>query len=244
MRLMNTLRIQAALEWSLAFLALLVIPVLVIEDRATSAELRFTAGVLNWIIWLAFTADFAIRWAADRRWRFLREGWFDLALIVLTPPVLPESLQSIRSLRVLRLLRIGAMASIGLRSARRSFGARKFHFVALFAVLTVVLGAAGVFVVEGGDNRAIQSFEDALWWAIVTSTTVGYGDVSPVTTEGRLIAVILMLIGIGVIGVFTATVASYFFAQDEQNLEARLTVLERKIDLLLELRNSDVRPPG
>lgn len=241
---MNTARLQTALEWSLAFLALLVIPVLVVEDRATSPALRYAAAVLNWVIWLAFAADFGIRWAADRRWRFVRENWFDVALIVLTPPVLPESLQSIRALRVLRLVRVGAMVGIGLRSARRAFGPRKFHLVALFAAATVLLGAAGVFVFEGGENRSIQSFEDAVWWAIVTATTVGYGDVSPVTTEGRLIAVVLMLVGIGVIGVFTATVASHFFAQDEENaVTARLDTLERKLDLLLERRDPGIREP-
>ncbi|HVL67447.1 MAG TPA: ion transporter [Vicinamibacterales bacterium] len=239
---MKTARLQAALEWPLAFLALLVIPVLVLEDRATTPELRYVASVLNWIIWLAFTADFVLRWSADRRWRFLREGWFDLALIALTPPVVPEPLQGFRTLRVLRLLRAGAMAGIGLRSARRAFGAHKFHFVMLFAAATVLLGAAGVFVFEAGENPAIGSFGDALWWAIVTATTVGYGDVSPVTTEARLIAVSLMLIGIGVIGVFTATVASYFFSQErEQELSVarRLEALERKLDLLLERQGAD-----
>jgi voltage-gated potassium channel len=141
-------------------------------------------------------------------------------------------------------LRVGAVAVIGLRSARRAFGARKFHLVALFAAVTVVLGAAGVFVFERGENRTIQSFGDALWWAIVTATTVGYGDVSPVTIEGRLIAVTLMLVGIGVIGVFTATVASYFFAQDEENVVTRLDALERKVDLLLERRESGTRQHG
>jgi voltage-gated potassium channel len=72
----------------------------------------------------------------------------------------------------------------------------------------------------------------------VTATTVGYGDVSPVTVEGRLIAVILMLTGIGVIGIFTATVASFFFEQEKQSdigeLETRLNAIERKLDEILE----------
>jgi voltage-gated potassium channel len=72
---------------------------------------------------------------------------------------------------------------------------------------------------------------------VVTATTVGYGDVSPVTLEGRLIAVVLMLTGIGVIGVFTATVATLFFEQDKESelaaVAARLDSLERKMDLLL-----------
>jgi voltage-gated potassium channel len=234
-------RLQLALEWPLAILALLVIPALIIEERAASPGLRATANVLNWVIWLAFCADFLIRWASDRRWSFLRSAWFDLALIVLTPPFgVPDSLQGARSIRVLRLLRLlraGAMAGIGLRSARRAFGARKFHIVVLFAAATVTLGAAGVFVFESGKNRTIGSFGDALWWAIVTATTVGYGDVSPVTTEGRVIAVLLMVTGIGVIGIFTATVASFFFEQESDNsaaqVAARLEALEHKIDALL-----------
>ena len=234
-------RLQLALEWPLAVLALLVIPALIVEEKATSPELRAAANLLNWIIWLAFCADFIVRWSADRRWGFLRTSWFDLTLIVLTPPFgVPESLQSARSVRVLRLLRLvraGAMAGIGLRSARRAFGARKFHIVILFAAATVMLGAAGVFVFEAGQNRSMSGFGDAIWWAIVTATTVGYGDVSPVTTEGRIIAVLLMLTGIGVIGIFTATVASFFFEQDRgaggADIAARLDAIERKLDALI-----------
>ena len=232
---MNPASLQRLLEFPLAILALLVIPVLIIEEKAADPLLRTTAVVLNWTIWLAFCLDFAVRWMADRRWRFLREGWFDLTLILLTPPFLvPESLQGAR---VLRLVRAGAMAGIGMRSARRAFGPRQFHLVATFAALTVLLGAGGVYLFERGQNPAINSFGDAIWWAIVTATTVGYGDVSPVSSEGRVIAVCLMLIGIGTIGIFTATVASYFFVQeqDEQlDLRARLDAVERKLDLLLE----------
>jgi voltage-gated potassium channel len=246
---MRTARLRV-LEWPLAVLALLVVPALIIEERAVSPELQRAARVLNWIIWLAFCADFALHWILSRRWNYPRTAWFDVALIVLTPPFLvPESLQGARSLRALRLLRLvraAAVAGIGLRSAKRSFGARKFHLVALFAAATVVLGAAGVFLFEAGQNRSITSFGDALWWAVVTATTVGYGDVSPVTFEGRLIAVILMLTGIGVIGIFTATVASFFFEQEQQadigELAARLETIEQKLDQLLE-REKDTRAP-
>jgi voltage-gated potassium channel len=84
-------------------------------------------------------------------------------------------------------------------------------------------------------NPNIRSIGDAFWWAVVTSTTVGYGDISPVTAEGRIIAI--MLIGIGAIGAFTATVASFFVAQGEApdlaQVEQRLARLEAKVDLLL-----------
>ena len=79
----------------------------------------------------------------------------------------------------------------------------------------------------------------------MTATTVGYGDVSPVTVEGRLIAVLLMLMGIGVIGIFTATVASFFFEQEQESeaaaISARLDAIDRKLDALLADKSDRVR---
>jgi len=225
----------------MAGLAILVIPALVLERRAPTPEIRTAALVLNWVIWVAFVLEFVVRWAADGRRSFPRRAWFDVFLIVVTPPIgIPDSIQGIRTLRALRVLRLfrafGVIA-MALRLGRRHFGKRHFHYVGLVAVATVLLGAAGVYVVEGDENRAITSYGDALWWAIVTATTVGYGDVSPVTVEGRLIAVMLMLTGIGVIGVFTATVASFFFEHEQQSenteLAARLERIECKLDELL-----------
>jgi voltage-gated potassium channel len=233
-----------ALEWPMAVLALLIVPALVLEDRATDPRLREAAHVLNWIVWVAFCVEFAARWVAHKSINFLGEAWFDLLLTLVSPPFLVpdywQGLRSIRAVRILRLLRLvraGAVAGIGLRLSRRLFGRRKFHYTALVAIAVVFMGALGVFIFESDSNRAIGSFGDALWWAVVTATTVGYGDVSPVTLEGRLIAVALMLTGIGVIGVFTATVASAFFEQEKESelaaMAARLDSIEQKLNELL-----------
>ena len=127
---------------------------------------------------------------------------------------------------------------MSLRLIQRHFGNRKFHYVLVIACATVILGAIAVYVLEAGDNANIDDFGDALWWAITTVTTVGYGDITPITPEGRLVAVALMLTGIGVIGVFTATVASLFFEdQQAKNPEmdevlARLERIEQTLDSL------------
>ena len=229
-----------AIEWPMGVLALLVIPVLVMEDRATSPELRDAARAINWIIWVAFAAEFVLRWAADRTRSFPRRAWFDLLLIVLTPPFgVPDAMQGIRSLRLLRLLRLiraFGVAGMGLRLVHRHFGRQKFHYVLAIAGATVLLGAVGFFALESGENSAVRHFGDALWWAISTVTTVGYGDITPVTPEGRLIAVVLMLTGIGVIGVFTATVASLLFKEEKAGspemteILARLERIEKRLE--------------
>ena len=226
----------------MALLALLVIPALVMEDRATSPAVRQAAIAINWLVWLVFVIEFGLRWAADRTLAFPRKAWFDLLLIIISPPfTVPEVFQGARTLRVLRLLRLVralAVAGMGLRLAHRHFGKRRFHHILMVAVATVFLGALGIFAVESGRNPSIRGFGDAMWWAVVTATTVGYGDVSPVTLEGRLIAVVLMVTGIGVIGVFTATVASFFFEEADTSdpalteVLARLEAIEQKLDAL------------
>ena len=108
----------------------------------------------------------------------------------------------------------------------------------LTTTVVISLGAVSIYSVEHGHNNSIQSIGDAFWWAIVTTTTVGYGDVSPVTVEGRFIAVALMAVGIGFIGVFTATITSFFLEprrsdeEDKKSIEERLARIESKLDEL------------
>ena len=116
-------RLVRRFEWPMALLALLVIPVLVMEDRATTPELREVANAVNWIIWIAFVVEFAVRWSADRTLAFTRKAWFDLLLIVAAPPFgVPDAMQGILSLRLLRLLRLVkavGVAAMGFRLAQR-----------------------------------------------------------------------------------------------------------------------------
>lgn len=236
-------RLTKALEWPMAILALAVIPALLLDDGAATPRTHAIASAANWIIWLAFCGEFAARWTlAPDRQQFLRRSWFDLLIIVVSPPFgVPEALQSIRAvraLRILRLVRALAFLSIGITTSRRALRHRKFHYVLVLTAAVMVLGATGLYVVEREQNESLTSFWDALWWAISTTTTVGYGDIYPTTGEGRLIAVLLMLTGIGVIGVFTATIASLFMIEDEEDefngIHKRLDGLEAKLDRILD----------
>lgn len=78
----------------------------------------------------------------------------------------------------------------------------------------MVITALGLYEAEKGVNPAIQSMTDAAWWGIATMTTVGYGDVVPLTPDGRLFAAALMILGIGLFAAVTATMTSFFLADD------------------------------
>ena len=86
--------------------------------------------------------------------------------------------------------------------------------------MTVFIGAFGISITEG------KTFADSLWWSFVTATTVGYGDISPSTNIGRIIAAILMLVGIGFVGMLTGTIATYFLSDKEKDKSYKSKVIE------------------
>jgi voltage-gated potassium channel len=227
----------------MGLLALAIVPALILED-ATNPAIRRAAEVTNWVVWVAFCAEYVAKLVfASRRVEYVRRAWFDLAIILVSPPFLvPQnfeflrSLRAVRLLRLLRLVRAFGIAMVGLRFTRRALGRRQFHYVIVVAVVIVGMGAIAIFVAERGTSTTIVTLGDALWWAIVTATTVGYGDISPTTWEGRVIAVVLMLVGIAVIGAFTASLAGLFFEQEKSSelarIEARLDQIEAKLDQL------------
>ena len=194
----------AAVVW----LPFLIIPLLVRLKGAVAASFE---GV-DYTIWALFVIEYLAKlWLVPARWGFVKTHKLELAMVAL--PML-------RPLRVLRVVRSGTVLSDALKRARAMLTHHNLHFV-LLSVGVFVFAGAGLEVAFEVHARGsnIHGFADALWWAIVTVTTVGYGDRYPVTGAGRGVAVVLMLVGIGLIGVVTATVASFFIQQtaDEQN---------------------------
>lgn len=146
----------------------------------------------------------------------MRREWPDLLIIVL--PFL-RPLQIVRSARALRLLRLGRLVSVLSKAGQqgqRLLVRHKLHYAVLVTMVVVLGAAALILAAEEGGGGSIDSFGDALWWAVTTVTTVGYGDMFPVTPAGRGIAAFLMVAGIALFGVLTANVAAFFVEQDRE----------------------------
>ena len=210
---------------TLAWLPILIIP-LVAPLHGTVAE-AFDA--VDYFIWALFAVEYFVKLVlAPSRWTFFRTHLLDL-LIVAVPMFRP--LRALRLVRLARLARIGVVLFDGLKRLRAVMTHRGLHFVLLAVTGIVVANAALVLDFEQhakGSN--IHDYADALWWAVVTVTTVGYGDHYPVSAGGRGVAVVLMLVGIGLIGVLTATVASFFIERQSADADERLDAMQSQLN--------------
>jgi voltage-gated potassium channel len=231
-------RWQRATDWPLmlaavVFLAAYAVPILAPDLPSWLLDL---CRWLSWITWGIFVVDLVVRLAlAEERLRYLGRRWYDLLVIVL--PLL----------RPLRLLRLMPLLSVLNRRAQTGLRGRVAIYVAGGASLLAFVAALAVLDVEQTSPDAnISDFGDAIWWAVTTMTTVGYGDHYPVTSVGRVVAFGLMLGGIALLGTVTATLASWLVesvqAEKEQaeDLQAMVQRLEAKIDLLATEPKHDV----
>ena len=224
-------RVRTPLEPFVLGAALALIPVLVLEADATGGW-QSVAYLANWLIWCIFAAELtAVLIVATRKKAALRAHWLDVAIVLLTVPWFGEllaALRFVRLARLLRLLRVGVILGRAIEAQRRLGSGAILRVVALITVFIVVVAGAAQATVNAGE---FESIWDGIWWAVVTVTTVGYGDLYPVTVQGRLIAVVLMLLGIGFLSVLTATVATEFIKTDTESDELMESIRRIEADL-------------
>lgn len=203
---------------ALVFLGAFAWPII---DTELDPALRRASGFVLVVTWWTFLIDYVVRLVLARnKLLFVRRHLLDLASVAI--PVL----------RPLLLLRV---ISVFERTLERNLGSRLTVYVLAVTGLALGVGSLAVLSAEQGEPGAnIQDWDTALWWATTTVTTVGYGDHFPITGEGRMVAAALMVCGIGLLGVVTASLASYIVDRVGAQEEAMEQRTHRNVQQLLD----------
>lgn len=212
----------------------------------------FSVGLSQWqiifdhLIYIIFVADYLIRFMkAENKKTFAKENILDLISII------PLN-SAFRIFRVARFVKIARLARLSkftklvrvstyiLRATDKCksfFNTNGFKYMLLVSATFIALGSISIHYAEG------MSLPDGIWWAFVTTTTVGYGDISPKTSLGRLIAMLLMIVGIGLIGSLTSTITSFFLNMTKQKKslsDETLDNIKNRIDDIKNLSDKDI----
>jgi voltage-gated potassium channel len=215
-------------------LAIGSVPLLLLEferDRLTHAD-RVVLDVVNLVVLVAFVVDYVVEITlASNRWAYVRGEWVNGLVVATSALAIVPRLALFGGARVIRgapalrgLLAVSRALVLGgsaARDGRRLIRRRALTFAAAVAGLTWLTAAAAFTLAEdvGTDGR-VESFTDALWWSATTITTVGYGDVVPVTTIGRTVGLVAMVVGISTFAVVTARAATFLLSDDEDAVPA------------------------
>jgi len=200
------------------------------------AEVEGILGYADTFVCTVFLFDFVLSWTrAERKWSyFVRWGWLDL-------------LSAIPSLNVARWGRIARIARVfrvlrALRASRtltailfRKRGQSAALGALLLALFLIIGSSVAILRFEDLPESNIKTADDAVWWAFATITTVGYGDRFPVSGEGRLIAAIMMTAGVGLFGAFSAALAAWFLAPEEEATDQEIAGLRAELVALRQL---------
>jgi voltage-gated potassium channel len=206
--------------------------------------------VFDFIVSIILAVDFAIRIKKSKQgYKYFLTHLYEIpALIPLYALTLLEAdtvygagLKSLRLIQIFRLWHILSRTLIIMDEVKN-----RLLYVVLLSVITVTAGAFTMYVVEhNAPNSNITNLGDAFWWAVVTVTTVGYGDVYPITFEGRVIASVMMVIGIAILGILISTIGAQFLESKLRNQRKKeenyiKIMIKDKIDRLEGLQNEEI----
>ena len=218
---------QTIYDWSMAVLAIVSIA-LVILDYAKVVNIN--NGIWMWVdnvILMIFAIDYFTRLSLSKnKKQFFKENIFDLLSIIPATGLFTffRITRISRVTRIVRLLRLFRIVGLAGR-LKKFFHTNGLIYWIYVSLILLIIGAGAYSLSEG------VSLKQSIWWAIATTTTVGYGDISPHTFIGKLVACILMIMGIGVIGMLTSSITTYFSKEDDQN-----SLQEEKLDeIMIEL---------
>lgn len=204
------------------------------------AIIDIRSGLSSWqqytdlAIWVIFVIDYAVRLIISKSKKiFIKNNVLDLIAIIPFNSAL-RILRSFKFLRLLKFVKILKMARLiallgrFFKKIKAFLDINGFKYILLFSIVLIFIGGLSISYIEN------KTLSDGIWWAFVTTTTVGYGDISPSTGIGRIIACILMIVGVGLIGSLTSTITSYFMRFGNKH---ETCISNDKVNMVLKLYN-------
>lgn len=169
---------------------------------------------------LIFTLEYVIKfWIAPKKWQYFSKHFIELLALL---PVLRifRMIRILRILRLLRLIRLNTLVDqkIGLDNHQTS----DMVTVLMYLFFSIIFGTVGIMIFERGENDGFQTLMDGLWWCIVTITTVGYGDISPITVPGKIVAICIMFIGLAFYASLTGVISEALIMQSRREKKLRM----------------------
>ena len=186
-----------------------ILPIVVAFSRTTTdSGVSIAVSVVSWAV---FVVDLFVHMRYVRRYLRTGPGIFDLAIVVLTAPwfLIP----GLEGTEILQLARLGRLLRIIAVTPSARLIAQRLGQVLVFSGGMLLFTSWAAYNAEHATNPDFATYGDALWWGIVTITTVGYGDIVPITYTGRVAGVLLMLTGVATLGIISGTLASIFRAR-------------------------------
>jgi voltage-gated potassium channel len=186
-------------------LAIFIIVSLFMQNRASITENELSIWKeLDYAVWIVFVFDYVLRFSlAKDKPHFIRTNIIEL-ISILPFDVVFQGLRAVRIIRLIYMFRVFIYLNRLYKRLNAIITTNDFHHVLWFTFSSIFCGAIAISYIDDID------IGDALWWSFVTTTTVGYGDIAPQSLGGRIVAVCLMLIGIGFLSMLTGTIATFF----------------------------------
>lgn len=234
---MKLVKLNFVYDFVFCILAIVAVYISICDLVSGCSEFQI---IVDNVITVLFILDYFIRLIISKNKKeFIKQNVLDLIAIIPFNSLFKvfRVFKILKVLRVLKLARISAYFARLYKHIKFFFDINGLKYMVVICVICIVSGGIAIHFAEG------MSIPDGLWWSFVTATTVGYGDISPSTPVGRVIASILMLVGIGLIGALTSTITALFFQKHEQKTNAKQDIIksiQNQLDSFDDLSDDDI----